>query len=63
MYYEFELGQAHYITNDQQYNGQLTGKKQIKIENGELKYALDSNVTIQDGVLPEWMRDLPERKS
>ena len=53
LYYEFELGEAFYVTNENRFDGTLTKKKQIKIENGELEYALDSSLTIQDQVLQD----------
>ncbi|WP_462406559.1 HelD family protein [Gracilibacillus sp. Marseille-QA3620] len=53
MYYEFEIGKAYYVAMDQQFDGELTKKRQIKIENSELQYVLDSSLTIQDEVLQQ----------
>ena len=53
MYYEFELGEAYYEAMDKRFDGDITGKRQIKIENGELQYALESSLTIQDEVLQQ----------
>lgn len=53
MYYEFELGQAFYEARERRFDGELVAKRQIKIENGELQYALDSSLTIQDEVLQQ----------
>ncbi|MFC3872220.1 HelD family protein [Cytobacillus kochii] len=53
MYYEFEIGEAYYIAMDQQFDGELIKKRQIKIENSKLQYVLDSSLTIQDQVLQQ----------
>lgn len=53
MYYEFEIGKAHYVTMDKQFDGELIKKRQIKIENSKLQYVLDSSLTIQDEVLQQ----------
>lgn len=53
MYYEFEIGEAYYIAMDQQFDGELIKKRQIKIENSKLEYVLDSSLTIQDQVLQQ----------
>lgn len=48
MYYEFELGEAHYRAMERIFEGELIGKRQIKIENSALQYVMDSSLTIQD---------------
>ncbi len=53
MYYEFEIGKAHYVAMEQQFEGELIGKRQIKIEQSKLQYVLDSSLTIQDEVLQQ----------
>ena len=53
MYYEFELGKAFYVTNERHFEGELTLKRQIKVENSELEYVLDSSLTIQDEILQQ----------
>ncbi|WP_341323209.1 UvrD-helicase domain-containing protein [Solibacillus sp. FSL H8-0523] len=53
MYYEFELGEAYYEAMDKRFDGEITGKRQIKIESGQLQYALESSLTIQDEVLQQ----------
>lgn len=51
MYYEFELGDAYYIVKERQFDGELIGKRQFKIENSAIHYMMDSSVTIQDAIL------------
>lgn len=53
MYYEFEPGPAYYHAMDRQFDGELVKKKQFKIEQGKIVYALESSVTIQDQVLQD----------
>ncbi len=53
MYYEFELGKAHYEAMEKCFNGEIIRKRQLKIENGEIQFALDSSLTIQDEVLQQ----------
>ncbi|QBP40973.1 HelD family protein [Paenisporosarcina antarctica] len=53
MYYEFELGEGYYEALDRRFDGELTAKRQIKIEKSEIQYVLDSSLTIQDEVLQQ----------
>lgn len=48
MYYEFELGNAFYEAMDWRFEGEIFAKRQMKIENSELQFVLDSSLTIQD---------------
>ena len=51
MYYDFDVGEAFYEVDDAKYYGEITLKRQYKIENGELVYFLDTNETINDEIL------------
>lgn len=51
MYYDFDVGEAFYETSDEQIYGNITLKRQYKIENGELIFYLDTNQTINDEIL------------
>ena len=53
MYYEFELGPAFYEAMGRHIDGELVKKRQIKIEQSEFKYVLNSSLTIQDEVLQQ----------
>ncbi|MEK4522022.1 UvrD-helicase domain-containing protein [Psychrobacillus sp. FSL W7-1493] len=53
MYYEFELGKAYYEAMGRCFEGELIGKRQIKIENSQIKYVVESSLTIQDEVLQQ----------
>ena len=48
MFYDFELGPAHYDAPQGHTEGHLTLKRQFKIVNGEIEYAFDSSQIIQD---------------
>ncbi|MFW6259704.1 MAG: HelD family protein [Tangfeifania sp.] len=51
MFYDFELGEAHYETKKSKVEGVIDLKRQFRIRNGEMEYMLDSDITIQDDVL------------
>ncbi|OCS89181.1 HelD family protein [Caryophanon latum] len=56
MYYEFECGAAFYEAMEREFHGELTRKRQFKIEQSKLQYALDSSLTIQDEVLQQTLK-------
>lgn len=51
MFYDNGIGEASYQCPAGVISGELTCKRQYKIENGELKYCYDTNVAVQDEVL------------
>ncbi|MDD3571179.1 MAG: 3'-5' exonuclease [Lachnospiraceae bacterium] len=51
MFYDYEIGQAGYDAPIGRIDGKLTRKRQFKVKNGELEYAIESSVNIQDDVL------------
>ena len=53
MYYDYNLGQAQFSIEGQPYQGQLTLKRQYKIENGQLLSYFDTDLTINDEILQE----------
>lgn len=53
MYYEYELGNAQYVAKDKIIKGQLTLKRQYKIENQQLLSYFDTNLTINDEILQQ----------
>ena len=53
MYYEYELGNAEYQAKDKIIKGQLTLKRQYKIENQQLISYFDTNLTINDEILQQ----------
>ena len=53
MFYDSGIGSASYKCPAGELRGELTCKRQYKIENGELKYCYDTNVAVQDDVLEE----------
>ena len=53
MFYDNGIGEASYQCPAGVISGELTCKRQYKIENGELKYCYDTNVAVQDDVLEE----------
>jgi len=53
MFYDSGIGEATYQCPAGEISGELTCKRQYKIEDGELKYCYDTNVAVQDDVLEE----------
>lgn len=51
MFYEYELGKASYEAPVGDIHGEITKKRQLKIKNSKLEYALESSVNIHDEVL------------
>ena len=53
MYYDFSLGPVSFTIDKKQYNGQMTSKRQYKVENGQLLSYFDTDLTINDEILQE----------
>lgn len=51
MFYDYEIGEANYKCPEGTINGELTLKRQYKINNGKMEYMFDSNLKIDDEVL------------
>ncbi|MEV6958656.1 UvrD-helicase domain-containing protein [Streptomyces sp. NPDC051207] len=51
LYYDFELGEAHFEAPTGTVHGTITGKRQYKIAGDRLEYMFDSALTIGDEVL------------
>ncbi len=51
LFYDFELGEAHYFIRLRKMKGNILLKRQFKIRNGEMEYMLDTDLTIHDEVL------------
>jgi len=51
MFYDCEVGPASYVCPEGTISGDLTLKRQYKIENGAMVYMLDSSLTINDEIL------------
>lgn len=53
MFYDFGIGQAEYQSPDGIEKGEITRKRQYKIEKGKLKNLFDTNLNIDDEVLQD----------
>jgi DNA helicase-2/ATP-dependent DNA helicase PcrA len=53
MFYDYETGQASYECPEGVISGEITGKRQYKINNGKIEYMFDSNLSIDDEMLQE----------
>ncbi len=55
MFYDDEIGKASFQTPRGPVEGELTKKRQYKIENGKLTYSFDSSVKIDDEMLQQML--------
>ena len=53
MFYDFEVGPAHYTAPKGRITGEITLKRQYKISSGELEFMLESELVIDDDILQE----------
>ncbi|GAA5101709.1 HelD family protein [Haloechinothrix salitolerans] len=53
LFYDFESGEAFFDTPKGTTHGDITGKRQYKIEGGRLKYMFDTSLNIGDEVLQQ----------
>ena len=53
MFYDFEVGKAHYIAPKGQITGEIKLKRQYKITSGELDFMFESDLVIDDEILQE----------
>ncbi len=53
LYYDYDEGDASYESPDGVVNGKITLKRQFGIENGELKYFVDTKQNINDEILQQ----------
>lgn len=62
MFYDCEIGLAAYHAPVGTIEGELTRKRQFKIRNGKMEYALESSVTIQDDILQQELSHTSDEK-
>jgi len=62
MFYDCELGKASYETPVGRIEGELTRKRQFKIKQGQMEYALESSINIQDNVLQRELSHTSDEK-
>lgn len=62
MFYDYEAGPAGYDTPMGRISGYLERKRQFKIKNGEMEYALESATNIQDDVLSRELSHTSDEK-
>ncbi|MDD3364065.1 MAG: 3'-5' exonuclease [Syntrophomonas sp.] len=62
LFYDCEVGPAGYDAPAGRIDGELTRKRQFKIKNGEMEYALESSVNIQDDILQRELSHTSDEK-
>ncbi len=51
MYYDYELGDASYISPAGEVKGKISLKRQYRIRNGEMEFMIESSLTVHDDIL------------
>nr|WP_313402327.1 3'-5' exonuclease [Clostridioides difficile] len=62
MFYDYEIGKAGYDAPIGWGDGEITRKRQFKIKNGKLEYALESSINIQDDILQKELSHTSDEK-
>ncbi|MFL8674074.1 HelD family protein [Clostridioides sp. GD02404] len=62
MFYDYEIGVAGYNAPIGWVDGEITRKRQFKIKNGKLEYALESSINIQDDILQKELSHTSDEK-
>jgi len=62
MFYDCEVGPAGYDAPIGRISGELTRKRQFKIKNGNMEYALESSVNIRDDILQRELSHTSDEK-
>lgn len=62
LFYDFELGAAHYETQNKKVSGNISLKRQFRIRKGQMEYMLDTDVTIHDDVLQKELNQASSAK-
>lgn len=62
MFYDYELGPAGYDAPNGRIEGELTGKRQFKIKDGVMEYALESSAHVQDDILQKELSHTSDEK-
>lgn len=62
LFYDFELGHASYTSPGGSEEGEITRKRQYRIEKGKLKHVFDTNINIDDDLLQEVLAETSSDK-
>ncbi len=62
LFYDFELGHAKYTSPGGSEEGEITQKRQYRIEKGKLKHVFDTNINIDDDLLQEVLAESSNEK-
>lgn len=62
MYYDFELGEAHYDAPSGKISGEISLKRQYRIRYGKMEYMLESSVNVYDDILQKELSKASDEK-
>lgn len=51
MFYDFETGEAHFLSPDGEVSGEIVLKRQYRIRQGQMEFMIESDINIHDEVL------------
>lgn len=62
LFYDYDKGRYKYSTINGTINGEIINKRQLKIDNGELKYYFDADIKVDDDILQETLSGTTNEK-
>ena len=62
IFYDYEIGRAGFEAPVGQIEGELTRKRQFKIQNGTMEYAIESSANVQDEILQKELAHTSDEK-
>ena len=62
MFYDFELGEAAYLSPSGKVNGKILLKRQYRIRKGKMDYMIESSITVHDEILQKELSSNADEK-
>lgn len=62
LFYDYDKGNFSYNTTSGKVSGEITNKRQFKIENAQLKYYFDADIKVDDDILQETLSGTTNEK-
>jgi len=62
MFYDFELGEANYLSPSGEVDGMISLKRQYRIRKGKMDYMIESSITVHDEILQKELSSNADEK-
>ncbi len=62
MFYDFELGEANYLSPSGEVDGMISLKRQYRIRKGKMEYMIESSLTVHDEILQKELSSNADEK-